>query len=149
MLITDLPFTVNTHSAEETEAVGAALADLFCREDINSAFLAMQGDLGAGKTAFTRGFASVICPEAKVKSPTFAIVNEYRGKTPIHHMDTYRIKDDDDLYSTGFYDITDGFVVCEWSENISYALPAHRYEIRIEYTEAENERVITVKEIGK
>ncbi len=149
MTIEKLPFIAATASPEETEAVGAGLANYFKSKRISEGFIAMRGNLGAGKTAFTRGFASVLCPKAKVKSPTFAIVNVYRGETVIHHMDTYRITSDDDLYSTGFYDMDEGFIICEWSENIEYALPAHRYEVSIEYADGENRRNITVKEIDK
>ena len=148
MTIEKLPVTLLTHCPEETEAVGAALANFFKSNNINEGFIAMRGNLGAGKTAFTRGFASVFCPKARVKSPTFAIVNVYRGDTVIHHLDTYRITDDDDLYSTGFYDMDEGFIICEWSENIEYALPKHRYEVNIEYAEGEDKRNITLKEIN-
>ena len=133
-----------TKSTAETEKIGYEFAQTLRPSD----FVAMFGDLGAGKTAFTRGFASVFCPKARVKSPTFAIVNVYRGETVIHHLDTYRITDDDDLYSTGFYDMDEGFIICEWSENIEYALPAHRYEVSIEYAEGEDRRNITIKEIN-
>ena len=139
---------VYTDCAEQTEALGASLASLMIEEPLLPRFVALDGDLGAGKTAFTRGFASVFCPKARVKSPTFAIVNVYRGETVIHHLDTYRITDDDDLYSTGFYDMDEGFIICEWSENIEYALPAHRYEVAIEYADGEDKRNITLKEIN-
>lgn len=148
MNIDTLPAVFATNAVEETEAVGRALGEYLQNKGISGGFIAMKGDLGAGKTAFTRGFASVFCPEARVKSPTFAIVNVYRGKTVIHHMDTYRITGDDDLYSTGFYDIDEGFIICEWSENIEYALPPQRIEVRIEYV-GEDQRKITLKEIEK
>ena len=80
-MIEQLPFCAATESPEETEAVGTALAEYLKSKGIRDGFIAMRGDLGAGKTAFTRGFARVFCPEARVKSPTFAIVNVYRGET--------------------------------------------------------------------
>ena len=146
MEIKGLPFSVLTDSVEETESVGRALALFFKENNIADGFIAMKGDLGAGKTAFTRGFASVFCPEARVKSPTYAIMNVYRGEVTVHHLDTYRITSDDDLYSTGFYDIEGGFIICEWSENIEYALPKHRYVTEIKHL-GENARSITVQEI--
>ena len=87
--------------------------------------IAMYGDLGAGKTVFVSGAAKVLGFDGFVTSPTFAIVNEYQGgKYPIAHFDMYRITDENDLFSTGFYDYLDmGFVMfIEWSENIEYAI---------------------------
>lgn len=98
-------------------------------------FVALYGDLGVGKTAFVRGFTSSIAPDARVKSPTFALVNEYKGSPcSVFHFDMYRIADEDDLYSIGFYDYFDrnGICLTEWTENIEYALPDEyiRVEIR-------------------
>lgn len=98
-------------------------------------FVALYGDLGVGKTAFVRGFASVLAPGVAVRSPTFALVNEYRvtGHPLLFHFDMYRIGSEDDLYSMGFEDYLDrGIGLCEWSENIPYALPTARIEVRIE-----------------
>ncbi len=141
-----------TDSPEETEALGVSLADFISERE--HAFVAMYGDLGTGKTAFTRGFASRLAPSDRVFSPTFAIINEYRsGRIPVFHFDVYRITDDDDLYSTGFYEyIERGYVICEWSENIPYALPEDRIEVRILKCDAENHpdrREITVTEINR
>ncbi len=112
-------------TVEETEAVGAKLAELIKADSSLPDFVALCGGLGAGKTAFTRGFCSVLCPNASVKSPSFALVNEYRGDPDVFHFDVWRITDDDDLYSTGFYDYCDrrGVIICEWADNINYALP--------------------------
>lgn len=121
-----LPIKLDTSSPEETEAVGRELAELMLAESSLPRFVALYGDLGVGKTAFVRGFTSVIAPGARVKSPTFALVNEYKGKeTSVFHFDMYRITDEDDLYSIGFYDYFDrnGICLVEWSENIGYALP--------------------------
>ncbi len=137
-----LPFEYISPSPEETEKIGAAFGEYLKNE--TSAFLAMYGDLGAGKTCFTRGLCSVLSPESRVKSPTFSIVNEYRnGDTPIYHYDMYRISSDDDLYSTGFYDIDEGIIVAEWSENIPYAVPKDCYKIEILHMG--EERKITIK----
>ena len=137
-----------TESAEETEAVGARIARLISEERTDlPRFIAMYGDLGSGKTAFTRGFASVISPGSAVRSPTFTIVNEYRsGKTPIFHFDMYRIGDEDELYSIGFYDyLSNGFCLSEWSENIEYALPEEYLKAEIYRTGyADNERSIKI-----
>ena len=137
-----------TESAEETEAVGARLARLINEErTVLPRFIAMYGDLGSGKTAFTRGFTSVVSPGSAVRSPTFTIVNEYRsGKTPVFHFDMYRISDEDELYSIGFYDyLSAGFCLCEWSENIEYSLPDEYLKAEILRTgKADNQRSIKI-----
>ncbi len=134
--LTSLPASLTTHSHEETEAVGAALAGLMSSASHGKlpAFIAMYGDLGVGKTAFVRGLASVLAPGRAVRSPTFALVNEYRvaGKRPLFHFDMYRIESEDDLYSIGFEDYLDtGICVAEWCEKIPYALPELYLEVRI------------------
>lgn len=113
-----------TNSAAETEAVGALLAESLDKSGAKRAFIAMRGEMGVGKTAFTRGFASYFGISG-VKSPTYTIVNEHRGKVNIFHFDMYRITDGDDLYSTGYdeYVETDGYCVAEWSENIDEFIP--------------------------
>ena len=95
--------TILTQSVCETEAAGAALARRMCDDLSLPPFVALYGDLGVGKTAFIRGFASVIAPTSAVRSPTFALVNEYRAKPrALFHFDMYRIEDEDDLYSIVF-----------------------------------------------
>lgn len=116
--------TKYTKSAEETEIVGASLAEELDKKGIKRAFIAMRGEMGVGKTAFTRGFASYFGIQG-VKSPTYTIVNEYRGRVRIFHFDMYRIADGDDLYSIGYDDYveTDGYCIAEWSENIEKEIP--------------------------
>ena len=135
-------------SAEQTENIGREFANELLSEGRESVFVALYGDLGVGKTAFTRGFTSAIC-DARVKSPTYTVVNEYRGgKVPVFHFDMYRIDGDDDLYSTGFYDYIDtGYLICEWSENIPFALPKNRFNITVEKTDNGDGRKITIEEI--
>lgn len=131
-----------SNSEEETERIAAEFAATLRDGD----FLAFFGDLGSGKTAFIRGVASVLTPRAHVSSPTYAIVNEYRGDLPLFHFDLYRITDDDSLYATGFYDYFDrrGVIAAEWCENVPYALPDKRYDIVFRKTgESEREIVIT------
>ena len=136
-------FNEISRSVDETERLGAKLAELFKSSDLPR-FVALDGDLGAGKTAFARGFCSVFCPNAKVKSPSFAIVNEYRGDTDVYHFDVWRITDGDDLYSTGFYDYSDrrGIIVCEWAENIKYALPDAYVSVEISKIEDDARRIV-------
>lgn len=143
------PNLSTTRSPDETERLGDDLARTLLSDRSLPRFIAMYGDLGVGKTAFVRGFTRVICPEAFVKSPTFALVNEYRtNKTPIYHFDMYRIVDEDDLYSTGFYDYLDGegYCIAEWCENIPYALPEKYLRVEIKKTsyDTPDEREVSI-----
>ena len=108
-----------THSVSETEAVGARLARYLEERGEVRAFIALRGEMGVGKTAFTRGFASYF-GVSSVKSPTYTVVNEYRGRARIFHFDMYRIDGTDDLLSIGYddYVAADGYSIVEWSENI-------------------------------
>ena len=111
-----------TESVAETENVGAELAkELDARYPGKLHFIKLEGTLGAGKTAFTRGVASVYSPGSRVKSPTFTIVNEYRrGEVPLFHFDLYRLGDGSDLSDIGFYEYTQsGHCIVEWSEFLS------------------------------
>lgn len=125
-----------TSSPEETEEVGFELAEMLKDNLTLPSFVALYGDLGVGKTAFVRGFARVFSPGALVRSPTFALVNEYPSNSGrrVFHFDMYRITDEDDLYSIGYYDYLDDGSIClvEWSENIPYAIPDEH--IRVEIT---------------
>lgn len=117
-----------------------------------STVLAFFGDLGAGKTTFIRGLVEGLGIMCEVSSPTFSLVNEYRGeKNSLFHFDMYRIKTFDDLYSTGFFDYLDEneFIAIEWSENIENALPENYIKILIEKCENDNERKIIISESEK
>ena len=119
---------------EETSAAGAQLAELLLADASLPRFVALRGDLGAGKTEFSRGFASVASPGSTVKSPTYALVNEYKkGKIPVFHFDIYRLADEDDLYSTGYFDYLErGICLVEWFENIPECLPDEYFEVIID-----------------
>ena len=114
----------NTKSAEETEKLGYELAKKLDTGRVTSAFIALRGEMGVGKTAFVRGFASYFGIHG-VKSPTYTVVNEYHGKSNIYHFDMYRIESEDDLYSIGFDDYVNrkGYSIAEWSENVQEFLP--------------------------
>lgn len=131
-----------SHSVTKTEEIAEKLSTILNGSEI----IAMFGDLGAGKTAFTRGLARGLGFENGVSSPTFAIVNEYSGRFPIYHFDMYRITSEEDLYSTGFYDYIDnGVIVIEWSENIEYALDDDCIRVKIEKADDYNTRIITIE----
>lgn len=129
-------------SPKQTEALGARIASVLRGDEM----IALFGDLGAGKTAFTRGLCAGLGINDGVCSPTFAIVNAYRGKFEVYHFDMYRIKDTDDLFATGYYDyIGNGVIVIEWSENIESELEPGCIRIGIGKTETESERIFTIE----
>lgn len=146
------PIKLYTASPDETERTGAELAEKLLADSTLPRYIALYGDLGVGKTAFVRGVASVLCPGAAVRSPTFALVNEHRGKLPIFHFDMYRITDEDDLYSIGYDDylLRDGVILVEWSENIPYALPEHYLRVTITKNDpnAPESREILMEEVS-
>ncbi len=131
-----------TNNADETVALGERIGALLNRGDI----IAYKGGLGAGKTTITHGIAKGMGLNAHVSSPTFALVNEYRGKINLCHFDMYRIDGALDLESIGFYDYLDGDnVLCiEWSENIQDELPEDIITISIKRIDDEI-REITVE----
>ena len=113
--------TYETNSPEETERVGEALGRIVRPGTV----IAYQGDLGAGKTAFTRGLARGLGYAEPVTSPTYTIVNEYLGgRLPLFHFDMYRLRSAEDLWDIGWEDYLDRGGVCcvEWSENVAEAL---------------------------
>ena len=122
----------DTNSAEETEKIGFRLAKSLDTGGHESAFIALRGEMGVGKTAFTRGFASYF-GISNVKSPTYTVVNEYRGKKSVFHFDMYRIDGEDDLYSIGYDDYVerDGYIIVEWSENVENMIPSDRITVTI------------------
>ena len=132
-----------SHSAEETEAIGEALG----RRLHGGSVVAYRGGLGMGKTAFTRGLARGLGCRGRVTSPTFTIVNEYRGTTPLFHFDMYRLEDEEALFDIGWEDYLQRGGVCavEWSENVTDALPEDSVFVTIERHETENDwRYITI-----
>ena len=122
-----------TNSPEETEAVGKRLGKALKP----GAVIAYQGDLGAGKTAFTRGVALGLGAKEQVTSPTYTIVNEYlSGKYPLFHFDMYRLASSDELFDIGWEDYLERGGICavEWSENVADAM--------------ENTIVVTIEKLG-
>ena len=129
-----------TNSPEETEKVGAALGKILNPGTV----LAYRGDLGAGKTAFTRGLARGLGYAEPVTSPTYTIVNEYLGgRLPLFHFDMYRLASSDDLWDIGWEDYLERGGVCavEWSENVDDAMENAIY-ITIYKTGEESRRIV-------
>lgn len=132
---------------EEMEALAASLATEWAEAHPREKwFIALRGDLGAGKTVFVRGFASVISPGSRVKSPTYVLVNEYRrGAVPLFHFDLYRAEEADDLASLGMEDyVASGHCIVEWSEYLR-ELPQPCQVVTIE-PGADGSRQVTVEE---
>ncbi len=132
-----------SHSLQDTERIAAQIASELSGTEV----VAMLGGLGVGKTTFTRGLVKAFGIEEGVHSPTFSIVNEYlNGSVPVYHFDMYRVSDEDDLYSTGFYDyLGKGLLIIEWSENILDFLPDSTLFIELSYGEDMNTRIIKRK----
>ena len=133
-----------SHSETETEAAGQALAAKLRPGDV----VAYRGDLGAGKTAFTRGLARGLGCHGRVTSPTFTIVNEYEGPTPLFHFDLYRLGGADELWDIGWEDYLarNGVCAVEWSEIAPGALPENTVYVTLRRRPgAEEEREILVE----
>ena len=111
--------------------------------------ITLRGDLGAGKTAFTKALAQAMGIKSVVTSPTFTLMNEYdEGIYPLYHFDMYRIEHPEDVYELGFYDYfnsSDAIIVCEWPDVIDNILPKKGYNITIEKL-GENSRKFIIKE---
>lgn len=127
--------TLDTTTTEETEAVGERLGRALEPGD----FLGLRGDLGAGKTAFVRGLSRGLSlpPEAGVSSPTFAIVNTYEGgRLPLFHADLYRVRDAEELYDAGYYDLLEspGAFAVEWIDHVPGAAPDDWLELVLRRT---------------
>lgn len=135
-------------SDKETEEIGKFLADTLTKLGIKRAYIAMRGEMGVGKTVFTRGFVSHF-GRANVKSPTYTIVNEYNpAGTKIYHFDLYRISDGDDLESIGYHEYveSDAYSIVEWSERVPEYIPDDAITVTISrVAEDESARDIEIK----
>lgn len=128
-----------SRSPEETRALGVALGRVLRVGD----FVGLVGELGAGKTAFVRGVAEgAKVPAAEVSSPSFAIVQPYRGRVPLHHADLYRLADEDELYATGFFDLlAQGATLVEWLDRIPRAAPEDSLRLTFTVLPDESRRI--------
>ena len=118
-----------SNSVRETINIAKAFAKELKAGDV----ICLDGDLGAGKTAFVQGLAKGLCIDEYISSPTFTIVNCYEGRLPLYHFDVYRISDSDEMYEVGFdeYVYGNGVAVIEWSQLISDILPEKRFDVTI------------------
>ncbi len=127
----------DTHSSDETMQLGEKLASLLKPGDV----LTLEGDLGAGKTTFTKGLARGLGVKRTVNSPTFTIVKEYEGRLPLYHMDVYRLENSDEDIGFDEYFHGEGITVVEWATFIEDFLPTERLNVKISYQEGDS-RVI-------
>ncbi|MCP4547862.1 MAG: tRNA (adenosine(37)-N6)-threonylcarbamoyltransferase complex ATPase subunit type 1 TsaE [bacterium] len=133
--------TLTVRGPEETEAVAAALGAVARAGD----YLALEGDLGAGKTLFTSAFAAALGVDpVEVDSPSYVLLNEYAGRLPIYHFDAYRLEgNSEELSELGFFDerLDEGIVLVEWANRVERFLPAHALRVRIEISGEEQRRL--------
>lgn len=116
-----------THTAEETMQLAERLASLLSAGDV----LSLEGDLGAGKTTFTKGIGKGLGVSRIINSPTFTIVKEYMGKMPLYHMDVYRLENSDEDIGFDTYFQGDGVTIVEWAKFVEEFLPYERLHIDI------------------
>ena len=132
-----------TNSAQQTEQLGEKLGRILTPGTV----LAYTGDLGAGKTAFTRGLAKGLEITERITSPTFTIVNEYEGgRLPLFHFDMYRLGSSDELFDIGWEDylVRGGVCAVEWSENVDDVLDSDTIRVDIRRGESDDQRRITI-----
>lgn len=131
---------ITTNSAEETIALGEKLGRLLKPGDV----LALFGDLGAGKTTFTKGLAVGLGLEADVHSPTFTLIHEHPGPTPLYHIDLYRLSSEEEVEYIGIdeYIYSDGVTIIEWADRMKSLLPEERLDMEFKM-KGDTEREIT------
>lgn len=134
---------VKVHTEVETRQVAAQLAVLLKPGDV----VTLEGELGAGKTTFTKGLANGLGVKRHVSSPTFTIIKEYQGELPLYHMDVYRLENSEEDIGFDEYFNGDGICVVEWAQFINEFLPEERLEIEIQYA-GEESRTIQFKAYG-
>ncbi|WP_096271789.1 tRNA (adenosine(37)-N6)-threonylcarbamoyltransferase complex ATPase subunit type 1 TsaE [Paucisalibacillus globulus] len=134
---------IETNSEEQTKLLAEKIATLLKPGDV----LTLEGDLGAGKTTFTKGIATGLGISRTLSSPTFTIVKEYEGTIPLYHMDVYRLEGSDEDIGFDEYFHGNGIAVVEWAQFIEDYLPLERLNITINYLDEES-RVIEFEPIG-
>lgn len=137
-------YKITTHSEEET----IEIAQNFESEKFPNMVICLDGDLGSGKTLFTKGIASALGIRDNITSPTFTIIKEYNGELPLFHMDVYRLDGNTEGVGIEEYFTKGGIVVIEWSNTIKDILPEERLEIKFK-TLGENKRLLVITPYGK
>ena len=139
-------FRITTKNAHETYNLGVKLGRLLDCGDI----VCLTGDLGAGKTAFTKGIGIGLGVVDYITSPTYTIINEYSGRIPLYHFDVYRLESSEEMQELGYeeYFYGDGAVVLEWADMVKDMIPIERIWITILKVEDENSREILIEPTG-
>jgi tRNA threonylcarbamoyladenosine biosynthesis protein TsaE len=137
-----MPESVQSNSADETQALAARLAERLGPGDV----VALTGELGAGKTCFTQGLARGLGVAGRAVSPTFVLVHEYRGRVPVHHVDAYRTESLTELLDLGLEELFagDGVTIVEWADKLLPLLPPHTVHVHIEGV-GDEPRTITIR----
>jgi tRNA threonylcarbamoyladenosine biosynthesis protein TsaE len=135
-------FSIQSGSDEQTLSLGRIMGSLLKEGDV----VALMGELGSGKTRFTKGMAVGlgISPNIVVTSPSFALVNEYQGEVTLYHMDIYRLENQGEFYSAGLeeYLYGDGVAVLEWADRWPEILPDYSIEIQLEIVDDHSRNII-------
>lgn len=131
----------------DTEDFGIKLGKTLKGGDV----LSLTGDLGAGKTTLTKSIGKGLGVEEYITSPTFSLINEYKGRVNVYHFDVYRLDDVDDLYDLGFEDYfySDGVTIVEWGDKIKEFLPDNTIDVYIEKGKELDERIVTISGRGE
>ena len=139
-----MEYKITTHNERET----IELAQNFESEKFPNMIICLDGELGSGKTVFTKGIANALGIQESITSPTFTIIKEYEGELPLYHMDVYRLNGDVDGTGIEEYFTKGGVVVIEWADMIKDILPKERVEIKFRVA-GENKRVLILKPYGQ
>ena len=137
---------VSSQSPEETAALASALAEISLPGDV----FVLVGDLGAGKTAFSKAFGAAFGVEEPMTSPTFTLAREYVGRLPLHHLDVYRLEQMSETLDLDLPDLLDsgGVLLIEWGDAIVPMLPADYLQVRFTFGEADDDRTIEMRPVG-
>ncbi len=139
-----MEYKITTHNDMET----IAIAQNFESEKFPNMVICLNGELGSGKTVFTKGFANALGIKETVTSPTFNIIKEYNGELPLYHMDVYRLDGNTDGLGIEEYFTKGGVVIIEWANMIKDILPEKRLDIKFKVS-GENSRVMIITPHGK
>lgn len=139
-----MEYKITTRSEKET----IELAQNFESEKFPNMIICLDGELGSGKTVFTKGIANALGIQESITSPTFNIIKEYDGELPLYHMDVYRLDGNTDGYGIEEYYTKGGVVVIEWSDTIKDILPKEYLHIKFKVAD-ENKRVLVLTPYGK
>ncbi len=136
---------LRSRGPDDTRGIGEALGRALLRAGPTGAVVALWGALGAGKTCFVQGLARGLGVAGYVRSPTFVLIHEYRGPTPLTHVDLYRLTSAD-LGGLGLEEILEGpgVVAIEWPDHAQAILPAERLDVRLAFGDHENERRVSL-----